>query len=330
MGRDERRRERKEAQARGILVRPGKEKGLGSYAQPGQLEPMAGKIMSFLPDTWNVPIKPGQRFVDIDTIKGTVWNEIAVSPDNRFIAIVQHGSRNVILVWDMERGEKKEFPLEKDMGTYFDKIAFQSGDQLIALTDKKMYKIDINALKVIKEIGIAHYGLFKDDLEKGFVFAFSLDGNYLIALPDDGSVCGVWDVATGKLVKKKEGATFLFSGSKYKIDEEGKARVITPSLAIGRFNTQVIGWLPDGIRVLAKEEDPDDLGVVYQIWNTDTIKKEHEHQLSLFRTISFINAVVSPDGHYILYFVTKEGGRGIALWVYDLNWEAPEEERSQF
>jgi hypothetical protein len=142
LGRDERLREREEAQAHGILVRPGKEKGPGALAQQKLLEQMAEQVMGFLPQPqpWNIQIPPGQQFVDIGKIAPSRVASAAVSQDGRFVAAVKDASPREILVWDMNTGKIRKFDLEKERGLVL-QVGFRAeGKELVALTSTSSLK----------------------------------------------------------------------------------------------------------------------------------------------------------------------------------------------
>jgi hypothetical protein len=167
-----------------------------------------------------------------------------------------------------------------------------------------MYKIDVGSLAVIEKFYLERFAELRS-ADPGLL-VFSLDGNYMTQFTH------TWDVVTGRLVKNKPGMAFLAGGKKYEINASGKAQLITPPAAI---TGSLIGWLRDGVRVLTKEN------YLYQIWNTQTLEKEHQFPIYFLFVGESINCLaVSPDGRYMLCAIDQEQMIYAKLRVYDLNF----------
>jgi RNA polymerase sigma factor (sigma-70 family) len=283
--------------ATALLLLVGLVVGAGLLAHPpSTAEPPAGKTAEKPPAALRevqdrVSVGPPRVLKLDDRGRRVVW-----SPDGKTLVVVTKVEKAIfgfqynrkgsaIELWDVERGERRQFlARDPDGGLAFQQVVFSAdGKRIAATVSEEVRKPDVCLIRLVVKVWDARTAALKHTLGEDdsnlVCLALSPDGKRVAAGDPRNKTVTLWNAETGKLER---------------------------TLATGETQPWSVAFAPDGKTLVVGGQPKDHPGEA-TLWDVETGKAKQT-----LKANGWVNSVVfSPDGKVV---AVGGGGDAVALW----------------
>lgn len=218
-----------------------------------------------------------------------VVTALAFSPDGTTLAATTPEDNGVRL-WDLAGGESRKIEFPRNMGP-LSAFALSPDGKTLALAGGEQPLVQLREVSGGKQL--SDFGEQQAAVES---LAYSPDGKSLAA--KSGGVVRLWDVATGKLVRKFRPRTYYAKQRRLGLEAGGFGGMSAPAA------TAPVLFTPDGKTLIAEGGDN-----TLHVWDAATGKELRQ----LMHRGPVVSAAVSPDGRRL-----ASGCMDNAVRVWDL------------